>query len=262
MGGDVAEWMDTPTRVTGRDAGEWVKTPGRVTGRDAGEWVKTPAVFWVSAVQPNYAFRRQTSLPFVNGAVHWLGNRKRNGGGYSHVILGFDMSVEEIFEINLPENLIDLCHADLTIMKYGESSIAVSTYKAYAELHDLWVMKEYGLVESWTKVLTLHRVVLNTDFPRVMGFRKNGQVLLQEHNLKIASLDLNSQQMGASLHLNCQEIELPGLHFWTDLIYVDNYVESLVLLDKALHIRSGSDVNHHIYLTDSDESNGGESGVA
>ncbi|KAL4379414.1 hypothetical protein GQ457_02G031930 [Hibiscus cannabinus] len=173
----------------------------------------------VRAVQPDYAFRRQTSLPFVNGAVHWLGNRKRN-----------------VVDTAMP-------------------------FWAYAELHDLWVMKEYGVVESWTKVLTLHRVVLNTDFPRVMGFRKNGQVLLQEHYLKIVSLGLNSQQIGASLHLNCQEIELPGLHFWTDLFSVDNYVESLVLLDKALHVRRGSDVNHPIYLSDSDESNGGESGT-
>ncbi|KAL4379551.1 hypothetical protein GQ457_02G032280 [Hibiscus cannabinus] len=125
-----------------------------------------PSIQKVRAVQPDYAFRRQTSLSFVNGAVHWLGNHKRNGGGYSHAILGFDLSAEEFFEIDLPENLIDLCHADLTIMKYGESSIAVSTCQAYAELHDLWVMKEYGLVESWTKVLTIHRVVLNTDFPR------------------------------------------------------------------------------------------------
>ncbi|KAL4379122.1 hypothetical protein GQ457_02G032520 [Hibiscus cannabinus] len=163
--------------------------------------VKSLVRFRVRAVQPNYVFRRQTSLPFVNGAVHWLGNCKRNGGGYSHVILGFDMSVEKFFEINLPENLIDLCHADLTIMKYGESSIAVSRYQAYAKLHDLWVMKEYGLVESWTKVLTLHRVVLNTDFPRVMGFRKNGQVLLQEHNLKIASLDLNSISAAGVMNL-------------------------------------------------------------
>ncbi|KAK8503653.1 hypothetical protein V6N12_024825 [Hibiscus sabdariffa] len=63
-------------------------------------------------------------------AVHWLGNGKRNGGGYSHAILGFELSAEEFFEINLPENLIDLCHVDLTVMKYGESSIVVSTYQA------------------------------------------------------------------------------------------------------------------------------------
>ncbi|KAK8558902.1 hypothetical protein V6N12_042194 [Hibiscus sabdariffa] len=67
--------------------------------------------------------------------------------------------------------------------------------------------------------------------------------------------------MGPSLHLNCQEIELHGIIFWTDLFSVDNYVESLVLLDKALPVRSGSDANHPIYLSDSDESNGGESGT-
>ncbi|KAK8973533.1 hypothetical protein V6N11_030723 [Hibiscus sabdariffa] len=72
-----------------------------------------------------YKLHFPTTPPFSSS---W--NGKRNGGGYSHAILGFELSAEEFFEINLPENLIDLCHVDLTVMKYGESSIVVSTYQA------------------------------------------------------------------------------------------------------------------------------------
>ncbi|KAK9016735.1 hypothetical protein V6N11_079229 [Hibiscus sabdariffa] len=46
------------------------------------------------------------------------------------------------------------------------------------------------------------------------------------------------------------------------LLSVDNYVESLVLLDKTVDVRCDSDVNQPIYSSDSGESNGGESGVA
>ncbi|GMI79440.1 CONSTITUTIVE EXPRESSER OF PR GENES 1, CONSTITUTIVE EXPRESSER OF PR GENES 30 [Hibiscus trionum] len=118
-------------------------------------------------------------------------------------------------------------------MKYGESSIAVSTHPRAAELHELWIMKEYGVVESWTKVLTLHSILRNTHIPRVMWFRKNGEVLFQVHFVKMASFDLN-----------CQNIELHGVDIGANLFSVHSYVESLVLLDKAVHVRSESDVNH------------------
>ncbi|KAK8593893.1 hypothetical protein V6N12_045966 [Hibiscus sabdariffa] len=75
----------------------------------------------------------------------------------------------------------------------------------------------------------------------------------------MASLDLNSQQMEASLDLNSHQI---GLHVDDDrdhlLLSIRSYVESLVLLDKAVIVHSESDVNHPIDSSDSDESSGGE----
>ncbi|GMI79455.1 CONSTITUTIVE EXPRESSER OF PR GENES 1, CONSTITUTIVE EXPRESSER OF PR GENES 30 [Hibiscus trionum] len=109
----------------------------------------------VDAVYPKYAFAGHRSLPFVNGAVHWLGYRERNNDEYSHAILGFDFSVEDFFEMNFPESFSGWGPYNLSIEKYGESSIAVIARPADGELHELWVMKEYGVVESWTKMLTL-----------------------------------------------------------------------------------------------------------
>ncbi|KAK8973542.1 hypothetical protein V6N11_030732 [Hibiscus sabdariffa] len=42
----------------------------------------------------------------------------------------------------------------------------------------------------------------------------------------------------------------------TGLLSVDNYVESLVLLDKTVDVRCECDVNHPIYSSDSGESSG------
>ncbi|KAK9016762.1 hypothetical protein V6N11_079256 [Hibiscus sabdariffa] len=137
------------------------------------------------------------------------------------------MSAEEFFKMKFPESLFGLCHDDLSIMKYGESSIAVTTHPVAAELHELWVMKEYGVVDLWTKVLTLHRVDRYAWIPRVLGFRKNGQVLLQVNDEKIASLDLNCQQMEAPLYLNCRQVELHGVEVGGDLQSVNSYVESV-----------------------------------
>ncbi|KAK9016743.1 hypothetical protein V6N11_079237 [Hibiscus sabdariffa] len=180
----------------------------------------------VTAVYPNYDFGPETSLPFVSGAVHWLGQQERRDGGFGLAILGFDLSAENFFEINMPESLIGLCLVDLSIMKYGESSIAVSTLPTDAE-HELWVMKKYGVVESWSKVLALHRVPQFERIPTVMGFRKNGEALLRVCYVKMASLDLNSQQMGASLYLNSGQMEFHGVEVGADLLSVHSYVESL-----------------------------------
>ncbi|KAK9016740.1 hypothetical protein V6N11_079234 [Hibiscus sabdariffa] len=104
-------------------------------------------------------------------------------------------------------------------MKFWESSIAVTTRPTDAEL-ELWVMKEYGVVESWTKVLTLHTNLQHAWFSRVIRFRENGDVLLHPHNAKMASLDLNSQKMENSLYLNSQQIEPHIVDVGTDLLSI------------------------------------------
>ncbi|KAK9016746.1 hypothetical protein V6N11_079240 [Hibiscus sabdariffa] len=184
----------------------------------------------VNAIPPNYTFDSSElsgSVPFVNGAVHWIGYQKRNNGRFTNAILGFDLSAEEFTEISLPESLIGLGPMNLFTMKYGESSIAVlkrDRANGLWDLDELWVMKEYGVVGSWTKVLTLtlHR----KWFPNVLGLRKNGEVLVQLDYGKMASLDLNFQQM-----------ELHGVEVTTKLISLEgSYVESLVLLDKTVDV--------------------------
>ncbi|KAL4379633.1 hypothetical protein GQ457_02G032580 [Hibiscus cannabinus] len=132
------------------------------------------------------------------------GYQKRNNGGHSHVILGFDLSAEVFSVINLPQSLTGFSPFDLSVMKYGESSFAVSLDSLIGEIHELWVIKEYDGVEPWTKVLTLH------------------------------SVDR------------------------ADILSLNSYVKSLVLLDKAVDVSSESDVNHPIDSSDSDESIGGD----
>ncbi|KAK9007051.1 hypothetical protein V6N11_019379 [Hibiscus sabdariffa] len=186
---------------------------------------------------------------------------KRNNGEYIHEILGFSLNAEEFFEINFPESLSGLGPFDLSIMEYGESFIVVATHRIAAMFQELWVMKEYGVVESWTKVLTLHTSP-RSWIPEVLGFRKNGEVLLSMGNAKMAALDLNSQQMEASLNLNSQQIVLHAVDVGTDLLSARSYVESLVLLDKAGNVYRASDLNHPLDSSDYDESSGGETDLA
>ncbi|KAK9016739.1 hypothetical protein V6N11_079233 [Hibiscus sabdariffa] len=195
----------------------------------------------VTAIPPNYTFDDVTvaidiKVPFVNGVVHWLGYQTRNNSGFSNVILRFYFSAEEFMVINFPESLIGLWPPCLSIMKYGESSIAVSRLPIGDGLKELWVMKEYGVFESWTKVFTLQSVNPYESSLRLLGFRKNEEVLLQGVDGKLVSLDLNFLQMGASLYLDCQQIEFHGVEVEENLMSVNSYVESLVLLDKTVNV--------------------------
>jgi hypothetical protein len=79
-------------------------------------------------------------------------------------------------------------------------------------------MKEYGVASSWTKVLPIH----NNQVPGyAIGFRRNGEVLLNTKKCQYASLDLENQKM-KDLRISSHGFTLVG-----------SYVENLVLLDIA-----------------------------
>ncbi|KAE8707280.1 hypothetical protein F3Y22_tig00110384pilonHSYRG00247 [Hibiscus syriacus] len=98
------------------------------------------------------------------------------------------------------------------------------------ELLEMWVMKEHGVVESWTKVLSLYMGDRSELFSRVLGFRNNGEVLLQVYEGEMAPFDLNRQL-----------IEPHGVKIGEYFLSVESYMESLVLLDKAVGVCSVHD---------------------
>ncbi|OMO66208.1 hypothetical protein CCACVL1_21266 [Corchorus capsularis] len=124
---------------------------------------------------------------FVNGAIHllacdWKGRRKRN------LILAFDVSVQVFSDIPLPDHLSNAIHrpgqlrtgrlqysqscmASFELLKYRESSIATMTSWDWdPNLIELWVMKEYGVATSWTKLFT---IVKGESVGRVLFFRQD-----------------------------------------------------------------------------------------
>ncbi|XVF78179.1 hypothetical protein PTKIN_Ptkin14bG0109000 [Pterospermum kingtungense] len=193
----------------------------------------------VSASFSDDAMRRRiwSSFPtelqistFVNGAFHWVGHQREQDdivGESGNMILGFNISTEQFFVLRLPESLTGLAPKELLVMKYGESSIAVvrRVWEGDEQL-DLWVMKAYGDVGSWSKVLHLTDQSGFGSIPKVLGFRKSGEVIFQKVQNDgggIVSLDLNCQVMNP-LPVEAKEL----------ILSVDSYVESLVLLEKGV----------------------------
>ncbi|OMP12152.1 hypothetical protein COLO4_03443 [Corchorus olitorius] len=189
----------------------------------------------ITSIAPNYIPRidypRNYGNSFVNGAIHMLAcdrkcGRKRN------LILAFDLSEEVFSEIPFPDHLSNALYLPAQLLKYRQSSIAIMTWERDPSLEthlwviELWVMKEYGVATSWTKVLTKAA----ESVPRLLFFRQEEQVLVARKGGWIASIDIKSKQS-----------EVFGVQSLESFLVVDSYVESLVLLDKCC-IKSRWDV--------------------
>ncbi|KAL6130736.1 hypothetical protein ACLB2K_069115 [Fragaria x ananassa] len=143
---------------------------------------------------------------FVNGCLHMLEvrldvyydyqhqeHRKRGGDSF---IAYFNLTTEVFGEIMIPEALR---RDDCSISRYGES-LALIKDKLY-NLDDpancgcdIWVMKEYGVAESWTFLYNIAMVQVT-----VYGFKRCGEVVLEEmdsaNQRRMVSLDPKSKQI-------------------------------------------------------------------
>ncbi|KAM4105678.1 hypothetical protein ACB094_04G010100 [Castanea mollissima] len=168
---------------------------------------------------PICAFCHHEPHAFINGALHWVATRVTNNK-FLYFILVFDLG-DEVFrhEILPPEPI-----GPTAFVSVYKDSIALIQKDYNRKLH-IWVMKEYGVESSWTKVLSLN--ISNQgffdleDIPRVIGFRRNGEVVLKLDGGQLVSQDFESK-----------EIKDLGIIGYKNT-FVDPYVESLVLLDKA-----------------------------
>ncbi|XP_062001653.1 F-box protein CPR1-like [Rosa rugosa] len=169
---------------------------------------------------------------FVNGCLHMLEVRlsvyydddhqeHRKCGGDSFIAY-FNLATEVFGEIMIPEALRkDEC----SISRYGES-LALIKEKRYnwddpANCGcDIWVMKEYGVAESWTFLYSIVMVQAT-----IFGFKRCGEVVLEETNV------LRLRRM-LSLDPKTGQVKVFGTEYCS-YYFMDSFVESIVLLDHA-----------------------------
>ncbi|XP_059661225.1 F-box/kelch-repeat protein At3g06240-like isoform X1 [Cornus florida] len=170
-----------------------------------------------SAAPPYYTNMGHWSHVFVNGASHWVAfepgvEQNRN------LILSFDMGSEVFIEMILPDSVANVCKLNLSIALFGES-LSLFHYDDNIWSTDksccIWVMKEYGVEGSWTKLFTVDLGGIN----KVLGFRKTGEVLVEKSDGELVSYDPKSED----------EVEI-GICSYKSSLHLDTYMESLVLL--------------------------------
>ncbi|XP_059663616.1 F-box protein CPR1-like [Cornus florida] len=148
---------------------------------------------------------------FVKGASHWLAIEAGEEQD-SYLILSFDMM--------LPGTVSNGSRLKMSISLFGES---LSLFHKRMDFPFpgwcMWVMKDYGIVESWMNLFTFKEPI-----ERVLGFRGTGEVVVTCFHHKLASFDTASKK----------ETDLGIRWSRKDLLYLDTYMESLVLLDQGL----------------------------
>ncbi|KAK9741599.1 hypothetical protein RND81_03G116400 [Saponaria officinalis] len=83
---------------------------------------------------------------FVNGSLHWVATNTSN---YSSFIVGFDLAEEKLEVIPAPRSIYGV---DFTYDIVGELGGCLSTLSVLSRKEtNIWVMKEYGVEQSWTK---------------------------------------------------------------------------------------------------------------
>ncbi|KAM3690873.1 hypothetical protein ACJW31_09G152400 [Castanea mollissima] len=172
---------------------------------------------------PICAFCHHEPHAFINGALHWVASRL-TVNEFLYFILVFDLGDEVFRHEILPPEPIGHTRMMFAFISVYKDSIALIQKDYNRKLH-IWVMKEYGVESSWTKVLSLNisnqGFFDSEDIPRVIGFRRNGEVVLKLDGGQLISQDFESK-----------EIKDLGIIGYKNT-FVDPYVESLVLLNKA-----------------------------
>ncbi|KAK9943166.1 hypothetical protein M0R45_008784 [Rubus argutus] len=147
--------------------------------------------------------------------------------GGDNFITSFNLATELFGQVMMPQALgKDRCF----LSRYGES-LALIKYKDDWEPPSgchLWVMKEYGVAESWTFLFNIAMVEV-----QVYGFKRSGEVVLMEINL-------HAERRMISLDPKSNQVKVFGTEDYK-YYFMDSFVESLVLLDhaNAMSVRGG-----------------------
>ncbi|XP_050209264.1 F-box/kelch-repeat protein At3g23880-like [Mercurialis annua] len=178
-----------------------------------------------SLTAPKYVISELSLQVFLNGAVHWIGYNPRQAGSDFRdpgVVL-FDLSKEMFEEMMLPDSLRGLSVLDLSILAYGKLLSLVeytrnspSQWMRYGSC-SIWVMKEYGNVESWSKQFTID---LQAGVGKLLGIKNDEVMLMVESDGELVSYDSKNQSIN---HIGTKGI--------VKSFRLEAYVETLELLE-------------------------------
>ncbi|XP_059313716.1 F-box/kelch-repeat protein At3g23880-like isoform X3 [Lycium ferocissimum] len=105
---------------------------------------------------------------FVNDKLHWT--------AWGRDVISFDLADEKWSEVEQPS-----CFKGCEFLKLGMFGSDLSAFCNYARTHvDVWVMTDYGVKESWTKMFTVKSPDDSTGifYPPIL-MSNEGEILLQ-----------------------------------------------------------------------------------
>ncbi|PIA39456.1 hypothetical protein AQUCO_02600124v1 [Aquilegia coerulea] len=138
------------------------------------EWKRISTPFRLS-----YSYKKP---PFVNGALHWIRMRnfyvQTDNAQTVDSIISFDVGSEEFRELPwIPESIVK--HIKSFCMGVLQGCLSVFSSNYVEGLFDIWLMKDYGVKESWTKLHSICPGVQSIRWVEPMVIGSNGEIFLK-----------------------------------------------------------------------------------
>lgn len=130
----------------------------------------------------------------ASGHLHWVVNRKFKFDE-DDLIVAFDLTVESFRELPMPE-----CTEQKFQIDVGVLGGCVCMVANYCDVRvDVWVMKEYGVKESWAKLFTVAQDEVaggTLKYLRPLAYSKSGEeVLLEQNHGRLVWYDLRRNRV-------------------------------------------------------------------
>ncbi|PSS05100.1 F-box protein isoform 1 [Actinidia chinensis var. chinensis] len=171
----------------------------------------------VGVVVPGFIPNRWSINVFVKVSVHWLALKGPRIDYLCDSIMSFNMSDEVFSEIALPiYGNISYDRVHLSVSASGDSLCLCFFH--FNDLWEVWLMKDYGVVESCIKQFT----IAEAQISMLLNFMDNGDVLLVMESGNLVSCDPGNQQM-KDLAICGPPSSFCGV----------SYTSSLILLDRG-----------------------------
>jgi len=119
----------------------------------------------------------------INGMCHWWGIS--DNGEY---LVSFDLSNEVFLTTNVPLDAYELLKSDERCLAVLDMFISLLTYYENNACFQIFVLGEFGVMESWTKLFVV-RPFHGIEHP--IGVGKNGHIFFQKENDELAYFDLS-----------------------------------------------------------------------
>ncbi|KAF2293500.1 hypothetical protein GH714_002276 [Hevea brasiliensis] len=170
-----------------------------------------------------YVITARSTSAFLNGACHWVATKRGYGHGVCDAIVSFSLGEEVFGEMEVPKCLVKK-YQFVDVAVFDGSLLLVASFKFSGEgCFTVWMMKEYGVPGSWTKLFDIPDSESHLKWMRkLVAFRQSGKVLLAKLFGQLVFYDPKTEEIfDTKIRGNAHSF------------YLDTFVESLVLLNEA-----------------------------
>ena len=161
--------------------------------------------------------------PLVSGALHWIAGEGEVKNPKDRMIVSFDVNSEKFRKLALPPGHMEAKTFETHLSSF-KGKLAFIRSERLGRVFSVWVMREYGVVDSWTKlfVVPFQRIshcTAFTDYGSLLMFSYN-YISRFKYDCEFVLVDIETLQEKKDLGI---QISLSAATF----------MESLVLLDGA-----------------------------